>query len=205
MIYLDKDTKCLVQGITGKQGSFHTEQMLEYNTNIVAGVTPGKGGQDFMGVPIFNSIAEAKENCEINASIIFVPAKFAKDAAFESIRNLDLVVIISEHIPVHDALRTRRRFPIPAPGGSAAQTGERSHRRTALRQHAAVSAGIGLRSCGCRSGTGFSVRESRSGHPRSRRHSHTKFRLVSSCGFRPQHQSDLQRTDKAEKQRHPVR
>ena len=102
MIYLDKDTKCLVQGITGKQGSFHTEQMLEYNTNIVAGVTPGKGGQDFMGV---NSIAEAKENCEINASIIFVPAKFAKDAAFESIRNLDLVVIISEHIPVHDSLQ----------------------------------------------------------------------------------------------------
>lgn len=105
MIYLDKDTKCLVQGITGKQGSFHTEQMLEYNTNIVAGVTPGKGGQDFMGVPIFNSIAEAKENCEINASIIFVPAKFAKDATFESIRNLDLVVIISEHIPVHDSLQ----------------------------------------------------------------------------------------------------
>ena len=105
MIYLDKDTKCLVQGITGKQGSFHTEQMLEYNTNIVAGVTPGKGGQDFMGVPIFNSIAEAKENCEINASIIFVPAKFAKDAAFESIRDLDLVVIISEHIPVHDSLQ----------------------------------------------------------------------------------------------------
>lgn len=105
MIYLDKDTKCLVQGITGKQGSFHTEQMLEYNTNIVAGVTPGKGGQDFMGVPIFNSIAEAKENYEINASIIFVPAKFAKDAAFESIRNLDLVVIISEHIPVHDSLQ----------------------------------------------------------------------------------------------------
>ena len=105
MIYLDKDTKCLVQGITGKQGSFHTEQMLEYNTNIVAGVTPGKGGQDFMGVPIFNSIAEAKENCDINASIIFVPAKFAKDAAFESIRNLDLVVIISEHIPVHDSLQ----------------------------------------------------------------------------------------------------
>ena len=91
MIYLDKDTKCLVQGITGKQGSFHTEQMLEYNTNIVAGVTPGKGGQDFMGVPIFNSIAEAKENCEINASIIFVPAKFAKDGhpakrTFQAIR-----------------------------------------------------------------------------------------------------------------------
>lgn len=104
MIYLDKNTKCLVQGITGKQGSFHTEQMLNYNTNIVAGVTPGKGGQNFEGVPIFNSIEEAKEEVNVNSSIIFVPAKFAKDAAFESIRNLELVVIISEHIPVHDAM-----------------------------------------------------------------------------------------------------
>ncbi len=104
MIYLDKNTKCLVQGITGKQGSFHTEQMLNYNTNIVAGVTPGKGGQNFEGVPIFNSIEEAKEEVNVNSSIIFVPAKFAKDAAFESIRNLELVIIISEHIPVHDAM-----------------------------------------------------------------------------------------------------
>ena len=104
MILLDKNTKCLVQGITGKQGSFHTEQMLKYNTCIEAGVTPGKGGQDFMGVPIFNSIEEAVEETDINSSIIFVPAKFAKDAAFESIRHLDLVVIISEHIPVHDSL-----------------------------------------------------------------------------------------------------
>lgn len=104
MILLDKNTKCLVQGITGKQGSFHTEQMLKYDTCIEAGVTPGKGGQDFMGVPIFNSIEEAVEETDINSSIIFVPAKFAKDAAFESIRHLDLVVIISEHIPVHDSL-----------------------------------------------------------------------------------------------------
>ena len=104
MILLDKDTRCLVQGITGKQGSFHTEQMLNYGTEIVAGVTPGKGGQDFEGVPIFNSVEEAKENVNVNSSIIFVPAKFAKDAAFESIRNLDLVVIISEHIPVHDTM-----------------------------------------------------------------------------------------------------
>lgn len=104
MILLDKNTKCLVQGITGKQGSFHTEQMLNYGTEIVAGVTPGKGGQDFEGVPIFNSVEEAKENVNVNSSIIFVPARFAKDAAFESIRNLDLVVIISEHIPVHDTM-----------------------------------------------------------------------------------------------------
>ena len=104
MILLNENTKCLVQGITGKQGSFHTKQMLDYNTPIVAGVTPGKGGQNFLDVPIFNSIEEACEQTEINSSIIFVPAKFAKDAAFESINHLDLVIIISEHIPVHDSL-----------------------------------------------------------------------------------------------------
>lgn len=78
--------------------------MIDYNTNIVAGVTPGKGGQEYLGVPIFNSIEEAKENEDINSSIIFVPAPFAKDAAFEAIKNLDLVVIITEHIPVHDTM-----------------------------------------------------------------------------------------------------
>lgn len=104
MIFLDKNTKCLVQGITGKQGSFHTEQMLNYNTCIEAGVTPGKGGQEFLGVPIFNSIGEAVEETNVNSSIIFVPAKFAKDAAFESIKYLDMVIIISEHIPVHDSM-----------------------------------------------------------------------------------------------------
>ncbi|WP_296794764.1 succinate--CoA ligase subunit alpha [uncultured Methanobrevibacter sp.] len=104
MIFLDKNTKCLVQGITGKQGSFHTEQMLNYNTCIEAGVTPGKGGQEFLGVPIFNSIGEAIEETNVNSSIIFVPAKFAKDAAFESIKYLDMVIIISEHIPVHDSM-----------------------------------------------------------------------------------------------------
>jgi len=104
MILLNENTKCLVQGITGKQGSFHTSQMLQYNTNIVAGVTPGRGGQDFEGVPVFNSVEEVKENVDANASIIFVPAPFAKDAAFESIKHLDLVVIITEHVPVHDSM-----------------------------------------------------------------------------------------------------
>ena len=104
MIILDENTKCLVQGITGKQGSFHTEQMLKYKTNIVAGVTPGKGGQEIFGVPVFDSIEEAKEKTDVNASIIFVPAPFAKDAAFESIDHLDLVIIITEHIPVHDTM-----------------------------------------------------------------------------------------------------
>lgn len=104
MIILNENTKCLVQGITGKQGSFHTEQMVDYGTNIVAGVTPGRGGQKFKGVPIFNSIEEVTENIGVNASIIFVPAPFAKDAAFESIKHFDLVVIVTEHIPVHDSM-----------------------------------------------------------------------------------------------------
>ena len=104
MIILNEDTKCLVQGITGKQGQFHTEQMMTYNTKIVAGVTPGKGGQEVCGVPVFDSIEEAKENVDVNASIIFVPAPFAKDAAFESIDHLDLVIIITEHIPIHDTM-----------------------------------------------------------------------------------------------------
>jgi succinyl-CoA synthetase alpha subunit len=104
VIFLDKDTKCVVQGITGKQGSFHTKSMIEYNTNIVAGTSPGKGGQEFEGVPVYNSIEEIKEEMDVNASIIFIPAPFAKDAAFEAISQLDLVVIITEHIPVHDSM-----------------------------------------------------------------------------------------------------
>ncbi|AXV40838.1 succinate--CoA ligase subunit alpha [Methanobacterium sp. BAmetb5] len=104
MIFLDEDTRCVVQGITGKQGSFHTKSMLEYNTNIVAGTSPGKGGQEFEGVPVYNSIAEIKEELDVNASIIFIPAPFAKDAAFEAISQLELAVIITEHIPVQDSM-----------------------------------------------------------------------------------------------------
>ena len=104
MIILDKNTRCIVQGITGKQGTFHTQGMLDYKTKIVAGTTPGKGGQKFGEINVYNSIAEAKNELDINASIIFVPAPFAKDAAFEAISQLDLVVIITEHIPVHDTI-----------------------------------------------------------------------------------------------------
>jgi succinyl-CoA synthetase alpha subunit len=104
VIILDENTRCVVQGITGKQGSFHTEQMLNYQTNIVAGTSPGKGGQTFGNLPIYNSIEQAREELDINASIIFVPAGFAKDAAFEAISQLDLAVIITEHIPVHDSM-----------------------------------------------------------------------------------------------------
>lgn len=104
MIILDQNTKCIVQGITGKQGSFHTEQMLQYNTKLVAGTSPGKGGQKFGPVNVYNSIEEAKEENDVNASIIFIPAPFAKDAAYEAISQLDTVVIITEHIPVHDTM-----------------------------------------------------------------------------------------------------
>lgn len=105
MIILDKNTRCVVQGVTGKQGSFHTQGMLDYKTNIVAGTSPGKGGQKFKEINIYNSIKEAKEDMDVNASIIFVPAPFAKDAAFEAISQLDVVVIITEHIPVHDSMQ----------------------------------------------------------------------------------------------------
>ena len=104
MIILDENTRCIVQGITGKQGTFHTQGMLDYDTNIVAGTTPGKGGQKFGEIDVYNSIAEAKKELDINASIIFVPSPFAKDAAYEAISQLDLVVIITEHIPVHDTI-----------------------------------------------------------------------------------------------------
>ncbi len=104
MIILDEDTRCIVQGITGKQGSFHTKQMLDYGTKIMAGTSPGKGGQKIDDVRVYNSIEEIKEELDVNASIIFIPAPFAKDAAFEAISQLDLVVIITEHIPVHDSM-----------------------------------------------------------------------------------------------------
>ncbi len=105
MIILDENTRCVVQGVTGKQGSFHTEQMIEYCSDIIiAGTSPGKGGQKFRDLDVYNSIEEAKEEIDINASIIFVPAPFAKDAAFEAISQLDLAVIITEHIPVHDSM-----------------------------------------------------------------------------------------------------
>jgi len=105
LILLDKNTKAIVQGITGKQGRFHTKEMLEYGTNIVAGTSPGKAGQTVEGIPVYNSIEEIKKyHPDINASIIFIPAPYVKDAAFEAITQVDLVIIITEHIPIHDSM-----------------------------------------------------------------------------------------------------
>ncbi|RKX70319.1 succinate--CoA ligase subunit alpha [candidate division WOR-3 bacterium] len=99
-ILVGKETKLLVQGITGRDGSFHARMMKEYGTNVVAGVTPGKGGSSVDGIPVFNSVHEAKEKTGANTSVIFVPARFAVDAIYEAIdAELDLIVCISEGIP----------------------------------------------------------------------------------------------------------
>ena len=107
-ILINSDTKVIVQGITGSQGKLHTEKMLEYGTKIVGGVTPGKGGQSLLGVPVFNTVREAKEKTGADASVIFVPPKFAADSIMEAIdAELKLVVCITEGIPVLDMLKVR--------------------------------------------------------------------------------------------------
>jgi len=105
-ILVDENTRVIVQGITGKEGSFHTKLMLQYGTKVVAGVTPGKGGSTVEGLPVYDTMAEAvKEHPEANTSIIFVPAKFASDAVYEAVDSgMKVIVAITEHIPVHDAM-----------------------------------------------------------------------------------------------------
>ena len=111
-ILVDKNARLLVQGITGREGTFHTNQMIAFGTNVVGGVVPGKGGQTFEGeganVPIFDSVREAAEATGANASIIFVPARFATDAMYEAAdAGLPLVVCLTEHIPVLDMIAVR--------------------------------------------------------------------------------------------------
>lgn len=105
-ILIDKSTKLAVQGITGRDGSFHTKQMLEYGTHVVAGVTPGKGGEQVEGVPVFNMVKEAVEQTGANTSILFVPAKFAIDAIYEAgDAGIRLIVAVSEGIPALDMVK----------------------------------------------------------------------------------------------------
>ena len=107
-IILDKDTKVIVQGITGKTAMFHTKQMLEYGTKIVAGVTPGKAGQVVEGVPVFNTVQDAVEATGATASVVVVPPRFAADSIMEGVEaGLDLVVCITEHVPVQDMIKVR--------------------------------------------------------------------------------------------------
>jgi len=108
-ILINSNSKVIVQGITGSEGSFHTKQMLEYGTNIVAGVTPGKGGQSvFDNIPVFDTVEEAKTNTNANASIIFVPPRFAANAIIESAKQkINTIVCISEGIPVRDMIKAK--------------------------------------------------------------------------------------------------
>ena len=109
-IIVNKDTRVLVQGITGSEGTFHSTQMLEYGTNIVAGVTPGKGGQKALNdtIPVFNTVAEAKDATQANASIIFVPPAFAGSAIIEAAQaDMDTIVCISEGIPTRDMIKAK--------------------------------------------------------------------------------------------------
>ena len=108
-VLVNKDTKVIVQGITGKQAAFHTRQMLDYGTKIVGGVTPGKAGQEVEGVPVFNTVQDAVEATGATASVIYVPARFAADSIMEGVdAGLELVVCITEHIPVEDMVKVRR-------------------------------------------------------------------------------------------------
>lgn len=104
-ILIDENTRLIVQGITGREGAFHTEQMLAYGTKVVAGVTPGKGGQILSGVPVFNTVKEAVETTNANTSVIFVPAKYTAAGVYEAMdAGLKLILTIAEHVPVHDMM-----------------------------------------------------------------------------------------------------
>ncbi|MBC2713585.1 MAG: succinate--CoA ligase subunit alpha [Desulfosarcina sp.] len=107
-IFVDNNTRLLVQGITGREGQFHTRQCIEYGTNVVAGVTPGKGGQKMDDVPVFNCVAEARAKAGANCAMIFVPPPFAADAIMEAAdAGVELIVCITEGIPVMDMMKVK--------------------------------------------------------------------------------------------------
>ena len=105
-VLVGNDTRLVIQGITGTEGTFHGQQMIDYGTNVVAGVTPGKGGQEALGVPVFNAVSEAVQHKNANAAVVFVPPKFAAGAVIEAIgAGLDLVICITEGIPAVDMVK----------------------------------------------------------------------------------------------------
>ncbi|RQG96852.1 succinate--CoA ligase subunit alpha [Natrarchaeobius oligotrophus] len=110
-VLVDDDTRVVVQGITGGEGNFHAEQMIEYGTNVVAGAVPGKGGQESAGVPVYDTVHEAVEEEDADTSVIFVPPAFAGDAIFEALdSDLELAVAITEGIPTQDMARVNKRL-----------------------------------------------------------------------------------------------
>jgi len=109
-VLVDEDTRVVVQGITGGEGKFHTEQMIEYGTNVVAGAVPGRGGQEVAGVPVYDTVDKAAREEDANTAVVFVPPAFAGDAMFEALdAPLDLVVAITEGVPTQDMARVKRK------------------------------------------------------------------------------------------------
>ena len=110
-VLIDKNTKVICQGFTGSQGTFHSEQAIKYGTLMVGGVTPKKGGQEHLGLPVFNSVKEAKDNTEANATVIYVPPPFAAGAIIEAIdADMELIVCITEGVPVLDMMQVKRKL-----------------------------------------------------------------------------------------------
>ncbi len=115
-IFINKETRLLVQGITGNEGAFHTRQCIDYGTSVVAGVTPGKGGQKMDDVPVYNTVKDAKEQSGANASMIFVPPPFCADAIMEAIdAGIEMIVAITEGVPIMDMLKVKN-YLIQNPG-----------------------------------------------------------------------------------------
>jgi succinyl-CoA synthetase alpha subunit len=105
-ILIDENTKLIIQGITGREGTFHGERMIAYGTKVVGGVTPGKGGQNVFGIPVFDTVKQAYEETGANTTVLFVPARFTAEGAYEAIdAKIPLVITIAEHVPVHDMMK----------------------------------------------------------------------------------------------------
>lgn len=155
-ILVDENTRVVVQGITGGQGTFHTAAMLKYGTKVVAGTSPGKAGEMVHGVPVFDSLREAKEAQNANASIIFIPAPFAGDAVLEAIANgMNPIVVITEHVPVKDEIRIiheakRNEITIIGPNTPGVITPEAKQKVGIMPGHVFDKGNVGLMS---RSGT----------------------------------------------------
>jgi succinyl-CoA synthetase alpha subunit len=110
-VLINKETKVICQGFTGSQGTFHSEQAIKYGTQMVGGVTPKKGGQDHLGLPVFNTVKEAKENTKAQATVIYVPPPFAAGAIIEAIdANMELIVCITEGVPVLDMMKVKKKL-----------------------------------------------------------------------------------------------